>query len=420
MPDAVTARRSATYQGFLPRLQAAEIRGCLDLTEVARGWQILEDDGSPEAIETLQAALVRLDLLGELRDPDGVYGEHTRGAVRRLQSLHRLAESGSVDAITILVIDRALVMLSEEGPSGAHPSTTRASLLMVLHSAPCHFEAYRQAIAEWPEDEPIWPCLTTDAAREELIRYIAQVDDTQTRAYNAFDNLCTGFAAQLYARYSDRADLEEAALENLARSGLAPGRAPARLHVPLFVAINRGHAFSAFLLDTTAPDQIESYRFFDPQTDVFLTPTSPTWHAYLERFGVALSDLAGCDERGRFDLRTVHDFVLDGRGKLARVSTPTVARFVRDFAIAESSNAHYDLQVGRAGGFVSYIRRQASETWALTDGELIEAGRLLIGRRFRSHPLGEFKPMTTDRYLAMLGRVDLRAGLQHRRPNRVM
>lgn len=417
MSELAALRPNAPYQGFLPRLRAPEIRGCLDLTEVARGWQILEEASEPTAVAALQGALVRLGLLGDLGDPEGVYGEHTRAAVRRLQAQSRLAETGSVDAITILILDRALTLLSED--DAIHPLLgspgTRASLLMILHSAPCHFDAYRQAIAEWPADEPIWPALTTDAAREELIRYIAQVDDTQTRAPSPFDGLRTGFAAQLYARYSERADLSPSDQEHLERSGVAASPAPRRLHVPLLIALGRGHVFAAFLVDESAPDHVDSYRFFDPQTDVFLTPSAPSWHVALERFGITLADLAGCDARGRFDLRTVHDFVQGGNGKLTRVSTPTIARFVRDFAIAEAGNAHYDLQVGRAGGFVSFIRHQAAATWGLSDDELVEAGRLLIGRRFRSHPLGEFKPMTTDRYLAMLGRVDLRAHLQGRK-----
>ncbi|MEZ4380953.1 MAG: peptidoglycan-binding domain-containing protein [Nannocystaceae bacterium] len=383
----------------MPRLQTSLLRASMELVEVARGFAVLSRGSRGDAVEALQRGLQGVNLLeGAV---DGIYGPATAAAVRKLQRVHGLAELGTVDAITLLALDRGLILADTEAPA----ERRRGSLLLILHTAACHSAAYRDAIANWPDEAPLWEALTTQLAREELIRYVAQVDDTPRGA--GAPTLAAGLAVELFARYSSRAALDPGSRGNLRKLGVDPTPVPAKLRLPLLLAMGPDHALCAFLVDEGAPQEFASYRLFDPQTDAFFTRADATRRRQLERFGLSVAELAGCDDRGRFDLQPVADFIVDGRGVLRTASSPAVARFIRDFSIAESSSANYDFYVGGAGGFVSFIRRQAREIWRLNDDALIEVGRLVIGREFRSHPQRRFKAMSAERYVALLGRLDL-------------
>lgn len=402
MPDTPMIARAnkPRFQGLMPRLQTSLLRASIELVEVARGFAILARGSRGDAVEALQRGLQGVGLLeGAI---DGIYGQATTAAVRKLQRVHGLAELGTVDAITLLALDRGLVLADTEEPA----ERRRGSLLLILHTAACHSLAYRDAIASWPDEAPLWDELTTQAAREELIRYVAQVDDTPRGV--GTPSLPAGLAVELFARYSSRAALDPGSRANLRRLGVDPSPVAAKLRLPLLLAMGPDHALCAFLVDASAPEEFASYRLFDPQTDAFFTREDATRRRQIERFGLSVAELAGCDDRGRFDLQPIADFIVDGRGVLRTASSPAIARFIRDFSIAESSSANYDFYVGGAGGFVSFIRRQAREIWRLSDDALIEVGRLVIGREFRSHPQRRFKPMSADRYVALLGRLDLR------------
>ena len=390
-------------------LQSPDLAASIDLIEVARGLRTLARGARGGAVALVQRALVRV---GFLKAADGAYGRGTDRAVARLQRIYGLAPTGRLDAATLLLLDRALLCVDALGALPLHlPAAgprSQPELLAVLHTAPCHSAAYRGAVAAWPQDQPIYPHLVTRAAREELVRHIVQVDDTNQRSYTSFSNLCTGFAAQLYVRLSDRARLDPDSgrhLLDLARVDPAP--APIKLRVPLFIAINGGHAFSAFLVDPAAPDHLASYLFFEPQTDAFLAPGGPSWYGYVERFGVSLVDLAAFDERGRFDLRSVRDFALSGSGAMIRVSCREVVNLLRDLAIAESTSANYTYYVAPHPSYDHFIRHRASQIWRLDDDGLVETGRLAVGRRFRRSPSAPPELMTPERYAAILGRPDL-------------
>lgn len=291
------------------------------------------------------------------------------------------------------------------------PVRTVASPLDVLHSTSASDSAYQQAIAAWPEDQPIWPRLLTLAAREELVRYITRHNDTRFRAYQGSVNRCTGAAVQVYGRFSTRAALDPAYRAKLAGGAIDGVPAAAKLRVPAFVVVSGEHAFCAFLIDETAPDELGSYRLFEPQTDGFITPRTRSWETHVERFGVVLFDVVGCDPQGRFDLRPVRGFFADHQRQMTRVIGVGIVGFLRDLSVAESDASNYALCVGKAGGFIPFVRRQAREVWRLSDTELIEAGRLAIGRSLRSHPARGLTVLTADHYVALIGRPDLRASL---------
>ena len=387
-------------------LQTPRLRASIDLIEVARGLQVLARPARGEHVRIVQAALRDLGLF-EGR-ADGAFGPATTAAVRRFQRSKGLRELGHLNAATLLAIDQALLS------SNARPMTA-ASPLDVLHSAPAHTSTYHQVLAAWPAHDPIWPHLTTVAAREQLIRYIAQVDDTDKRPYQSFDNLCTGFAVQVYARFSARAALDATSLANLTKVDIDGKPAAAKLRVPLFAILSSDHAFCAFLVDETAPEKLASYRLLEPQNDQFVTPGTRSWQTYVERFGVILFDLAACDAQGRFDFRPVRSFVSDSQGRMTGVPSVGVVRFLRDLMVTESVVTNYKFYVvdqpPARRGFVNFIRHQARNVWRLSDAELLAAGRLVIGRPLRSHPDRAFTVMTADHYVALINRQDLRGAL---------
>lgn len=403
MPQTPNEQRDAAHIA----LQCDELRACIDLVEVARGLQVIRRGAKGEGVHAVQEGLVRI---GFLAAADGAFGRTTERALRRLQRVYELDDTGRLDAATIQVLDRALFCLDTLGalPLRLGGARSQTELLAVLHSALCHSDVYRQAVDAWPDDQPIWPHLGSRAAREELIRYLVHVDDTNERAYTSFSNLCTGFAAQLYVRLSSRvalADDSKRHLQELAQ--VDPTPAPAKMRVPLFIAINRGHAFSAFLVDESAPNEIGSYLFFEPQTDVFIAARGASWYGYVERFGVSLVDLVAFDAAGRFDLRPVRDFAQSGSGSMIRVSCREVLSLLRDLSIAESTSADYTFYVERHPSYEAFIRHQATKIWRLDDDGLVEAGRLAVGRRFRAHPSAAPEVMTPWRFATLLGRPDL-------------
>ncbi len=340
---------------------------------------------------------------------DGAFGPATATAIRESQRSQGHGEVGSADAALDRAGDHAKT--AETAETAARPARTTASPLDVLHSTSASDSAYQQAIAAWPEDQPIWPQLLTLAAREELVRYIARHNDTRSRAYLSSVNRCTGSAVQVYGRFSTRAALDPAYRATLAAGAIDGVPAAGKLRVPAFVVVSGEFAFCAFLIDETAPDELGSYRLFEPQTDGFITPRTSAWETHVERFGVVLCDVVGCDAQGRFDLRPVRGFVADHQRQMTRVLGVGIVRFLCDLSVAESGASNYDLCVGKGGGFVPFVRRQAREVWRLGDAELIEAGRLVIGRSLRSHPARRFTVLTADDYVALIGRPDLRASL---------
>lgn len=315
--------------------------------------------------------------------------EHSQDSSTPLSMGELRAARRGLDAVTLLV----------------------ASPLEVLHSASASDSVYPQAIAAWPEGQPIWPQLRTLAAREELVRHIARQCDTRARAHGSAVDRCTGAAVQVYARFSARAALDPAYRASLAAGAIDRAPAAAKLRVPAFVVVSGEQAFCGFLIDPTAPGELGSYRLFEPQTGGFITPRTSVWETHVERFGVVLFDVGGCDASGRFDLRPVRGFFADGQRRMIEVGNVAVVRFLRDLSVAELGASTYDRCVGAAGGFVPFVRGQAREVWRLGDAELIEAGRLAIGRPLRSHPARGFTVLTADHYVGLIDRPDLRASL---------
>lgn len=394
-------------------LQSRALGEATPLAEVRAGRRVMARGERGPAVAAVQRAMARLGMLGGV---DGAFGRATERALQRLQRLHELTASGRLDAATLALIDGAVAAL-EAAPRRLPVGSPRALLTALghLHVARRGAAAYREAMTIWPDDQPIWPLLTTRSAREEMVRWLVGADDTEAREYASFSNLCTGFAAQLYLRLSGRARVDAAASANL--RGLAkidPTPAPPKLRVPLFIAINRGHAFNAFLVDEAAPHTIGSYLLFEPQNDGFVAPRSAAWSHYVERFGVSLVDLTGFDSGGVYDLRPVREFALSGSGSIVQASRREVVNLLRDLAIVEAGAADYEFYVNRPErpGFAAFIRHQAAKVWGLDDDGLVEAGRLAIGRAFRARPDAEPEVMSARRFADLVGRPDLLPILQ--------
>src|SRR5690606_9961297 len=81
-------------------------------------------------------------------------------------------------------------------------------LARTLNRAADTTAAYARAVEAWSEDRPIWPSLGSPEARLGFLRFVLRSDDTDARPYASFGNLCTGFSAQMYARYSSRSRLK--------------------------------------------------------------------------------------------------------------------------------------------------------------------------------------------------------------------
>ena len=92
------------------------------------------------------------------------------------------------------------------------------------------------------------------------------------------------------------------------------------------------------------------------------------------------------------------------------VSTERATNFGKDLAIAESDLLEYQYQVG-GEGFAAFVRARAERQWHLSEGELVEIGRVVRGRRIRETPDEVATPVTPDRYARWLGRPDLAGAL---------
>jgi len=357
-----------------------------------------------DAVAVVQAALIKLGFLAG--DADGKFGRKTLRAIENFQTENGVPDSGEIDRETLHALDRALV--ANNVAQATNPTSRfHSAAPEVLRSGDPTSAEYEETVSAWPEQSAIWSALNTRRAREGLVRYLAHRDDTNTRPYDDFDNLCTGFAAQIFVRYSSRSRLSPRALKTLEDVAVHAGATPAKLRVPVYMVINRGHAFNAFLVDEGRPRELDAYMIYEPQNDAFIDHRHRYWSQYIERYGVSLCDLDDFSDTRQYAFSHLHEFILNGAGTMVRASSDRVANLAKDFAIAESGEMNFDHYVGRAGSFEAFLRTQASEVWGLHDRELIEVGRLILGRLIRSHVQGVPEPMTARRFVDILGRPDL-------------
>ncbi len=386
-------------------LRSQLLSGHLELEDVTLGARVLAHQSRGDAVMAVQRGLADLGYLGG--STDGICGRQTAEALRWFQREHGVAVSGCIDRATVLALDDALLNeVATQAESGSI-RPPRDVYTAAFHAADERSQTYKEAVAAWSDDTPIWRALKTQKARERWVRFLVRQDDTNTRRYQDFDNLCTGFAAQIYARYSSHSRLSARALRTLEQVAVHAGTIAPKYRVPVFMVINRGHAFNAFLLDETRADALDAYLIYEPQNDAFISRTHPYWHLYIERFGASVCELADFTHNRKYEFSKLHEFVLNGRGDMVRVSSDRVANLAKDFAIAESGSQNYDYYIGRAGSFEKFLRQQAAEVWRLRDQEVIEVGRVLQGRMFRTTVGGVAKPMTARLFVELLDRSDL-------------
>jgi len=284
------------------------------------------------------------------------------------------------------------------------PLRTQDELIKILHTLPSAEAAYDEAVLAWRADTPIWQSLTSRESRFEYVRYLVAQDATDRRPYESFPNRCTGFAAQLYARLSDRARLTLGATERLSTAaGVTIPPTTWKLRAPIFIVISGAHAYNAFLIGGE-PKDFSSYLLYEPQNDDFIGTSHPEWARYVETFGVKFCDLVDFTEGRKFELQPRYCFIRGGLGEMKAVSSERVAALAHDFAIAETPKQNYDAYV--RGSFSGFIRGRAA-LWKLSDTELHELGDLLAGRPLRTEVGGDADVLTKSGFFSLLGRPDL-------------
>ncbi len=381
MPDIATS----------PRLLQSHLLNHKGLAKVVFDLGSLKKCTLGGSTATVARAFVQLGYSGLLGRG---FDRHMAQIVRTFQASHGLPASGEVDARTLQTLDAALVQ----------QASIVEALVDVLAHEPHTSPAYAEAVSQWPDTVPVWGLLPTRRAREQWVRFVAAHDDTNTRPYDDFDNLCTGFAAQVYARYSSRSRLGDAAIGRLQEVAVHAGKKLPKYRVPVFMVINRGHAFNAFLVDEHKPRNLGSYMIYEPQNDAFINDTHPYWQLYIERFGASICDLVDFENGRKYKFSKGNEFIVNGVGTMVRVSNTRVANLAKDFAIAESGMMNYNHYVKIPGGLPAFLQYQAMQVWKLDDEDLLEVGKLWMGRPFRETVGGVPKPMTAARFAELVGR----------------
>ncbi|MGK5082481.1 hypothetical protein WDW37_04170 [Bdellovibrionota bacterium FG-1] len=282
--------------------------------------------------------------------------------------------------------------------------------LIVLSGQPAKSKDYKKAIDEWPNDLPIWPYLKTRSAREELVRFILVRDDTSQRKYESFDSLCTGFAAQVYSRYSNRGMLDPGARKRLATAKVDATRKELKFQIPLVMATYPGHFFNAVLMNEAAPKDFQSYLVIEPQTDEVIQNKSLEFLQYVKRFGIRMVDLTDYTDQSasvmQYRTAEVATFFVRGDDKIVSMQGASLSGLAQDFMIGYSDKAEYDEYL-KGDSYVEFIRRRV-KTWEIQDAALVTLGSILGGREIRMTPDGPPVKLTMEKYLQILGRPELK------------
>ncbi len=250
----------------------------------------------------------------------------------------------------------------------------------ILNSPSVSATAFAATIENWPTDEAIWPQLKSAAARERFLRFILETDKTDERPYQSFSNLCTGFASQMFVKYSTENHLnadEMTDLKQIAKvdtTGVAP-----KLKLPIYMATYFGHFFNALLIDETKPEEMSSYLIFEPQTDQIHLPGSVGYHEYAEALPIDIVSLTSYTDQGVFNTQSFHRFFKTGSGKMSEVKDPTIFHLLNYFSISETGtqNMEYYLK-GRT--FKQFIN-ESMEQWKVTPAQRESAEQLILGKK---------------------------------------
>lgn len=301
----------------------------------------------------------------------------------------------------------------------------------ILNNQPYTSSRYSSTVSAWGNDLPIWPALTTRAARVNFVRFILSFDETncvplagETRprpncratasAVASFSNACQGYASQLYARHTSEGRLpaaDTASLESEAHVIL--GNVPAKFHIPIRMATVPGHAFNAVLIDAN-PADVNSWLFIEPQTDEVFFASDPRMTSVSDIYGArgifTLSRLIGYSHS--FQQTEERSFLSSSAGTFTSQILPSAQRvfldnFLRDIFIADDASAFPYYTAGHTPPqtydqlIASYASQPATN--------LAMAFTVLNGRSFRRAPGGATQIMTRDVYLQLLNKPGLDA-----------
>ncbi len=167
--------------------------------------------------------------------------------------------------------------------------------LEVLLTGKYTMPEYAVAVSSWPEARPIWPLLRWGYVRIGFVRFCLNYIRLGTHPRSSR----TGAASYVYARLSDRAELDDVTRQHLqVTTRLDCRRVPACLRLPLLLASSPERTLVALHLGGP-PQWIDSYLFIEPWDDEIVVPRSEQWYDIVERDWIVLSDLAACDADGR-------------------------------------------------------------------------------------------------------------------------
>jgi len=296
-----------------------------------------------------------------------------------------------------------------------------------LNTGRFYSEEYRGIVDSWPDDISIWDYLETPEAKKEFIQYILLQDDTDSRAYESFEHKCTGFAAQMTARYSSYTHLSKEAKERINRMGVEVGNAPKKFNIPLMWATTGSHSFNAVLMDNDT-NSIGAYLFFEPQTDELLFipensyyfwksvyPDTPTfvrdgqvvprevyWMIFLPEDGLKISTFTDFNESDQYIKNNSIFFPINADGDVVTLFDYSTYLFVQDFHVLLHSGFYQRVHDNKP--FQEFIKERASK---LSDKQLLIAGQVLVGKTLPTDLTKPPEIITWERYLEIIGRPDL-------------
>ncbi|MBN1323496.1 MAG: DUF4157 domain-containing protein [Methanotrichaceae archaeon] len=330
------------------------------------------------------------------------------------------------------------------------------ALVPMLNDQSISSSEYATAVNGWPNDSPLWPFLSTRAARERFIRYIVGFDMTNCRPYGSgrpqssscqgfaraqetFRNLCTGYATQMYVRYYNAPPAGRLSAEEVERLSTM-----ARVHqdtispkfrMPIFIATVPGHSFNAVLVDDSSAG-ISSYIFLEPQTDELFDSASSLFQNYMRIGVLQISRLRSFSTTGQYGHEDVATFLRSPAGAISQSAISLERRLaLQNILSALLIAGDWDAWVVTVMGVQSldrsdHIRRiQIDESYrsdiiqrfrrrvresaqSYSDQMLSFVASYAIGRQFSRYPLAPVETLTRDEYIALVARPTLGGLLQ--------
>ncbi|MGE7775919.1 hypothetical protein ACQKLP_14415 [Chitinophaga sp. NPDC101104] len=326
-------------------------------------------------------------------------------------------------------------LTDEDGLSTAEIVYHLSDPVYVLNHDAWTSRNYSATVQAWQDSRPIWPVLNGPSAKINFLRFILHFDQTNCRPYRTggassggsceatatalqtFENVCQGFATQMYARYTSAARMDEATTARM--SSLAQidvGTVPQKFHITIFIATVPGHAFNAVQIADN-PADIHSYVFFEPQNDQIMTADDPQLRSsiYATAGTFTLSRLTGFNERGQYEQESTHTFIMDAThtftGLLLRADQRMhVNRLLRDIFMVEDGHAWAFLQNERPGITIDTVVQETIR--GMPDDTLAMIFPFLNGRQFRRSSSGAMETIDRTVFLGLMNRPGLE-GLIH-------